>query len=250
MKKSVLFASVLIISTLLLVGCTARNTPGAGLEVSRIGSPLPAGSDSTNTAGKPIFIITATPTPSSASIITDKPSPQPTPSPAKQPALASDPALAEKASVIINAIKNKEFSKLIAQAYPGRGICFSPTLQVLPQSQCLNPNSLSDYAQGKNKQERFNWEVGKSDRTKLTFGEYLSRYVYSRDFATSSDEVTLNPNSGRGSVKSNIARFYSNCKSVEYYVRGSGENDWRAVTLVFQQYRGDWRLVAIASDQP
>ena len=231
MKKLYVVGSICV--SIILIGCnTNPSTPGAGLEASRIGVPIAVGLP-TAVPGSVSFVITSTPSPSSSS----------------RSAAPVDTRVAEKANQVIKAIKNKDFAAINALTHPARGLCFSPTVQMSPNSVCLKANLLPDYLEGTRRSQLFNWGNSHGTPVRLNFNDYFERYLNSRDFSSSTATITPNPREARGQVKSNIARFYPNCAAVEYYVQGTGSNDWRAISVVFQPYRGDWRLIAIVSDE-
>lgn len=232
MKKLYVVGTICL--SLLSLGCrTQTATPGAGLEASRIGVPVAVGLP-TPGPGTPSFIITATPSPNSTSSRSVAP---------------VDARVAAKANQAVKALKDKDFATLATLAYPGRGLCFSPTVQMMPTSVCLHPSTLSEYFDGNKRAQVLNWGNSRGAAVRLSVNDYFERYLTSRDFSGPNAVQTPNPRAARGPVKSNIARFYPNCAAVEYYVPGTGSNDWRAISVIFQPYRDDWRLIAIVSDE-
>lgn len=231
MKKLYVVGSICL--SVFLIGCNnTPSTPGAGLEASRIGVPIAVGLP-TPGPGSTSFVITSTPSPASST----------------RSAAPVDARVAEKANQVVKALKNKDFAAITTLTHPSRGVCFSPTVQMSSNSICLKANLLPDYLDGAKRTQPFNWGNSRGAPVRLNFNDYFERYLNSRDFSSSSATITPNPREARGPVKSNIARFYPNCAAVEYYVQGTGSNDWRAISVVFQPYQGDWRLIAIVSDE-
>ncbi|MCW1970764.1 MAG: hypothetical protein KIH69_021860 [Anaerolineae bacterium] len=232
MKKLYVVGTICL--SLLSFGCRSQSaTPGAGLEASRIGVPVAVGLP-TPGPGTPTFVVTSTPAPNTAS---------------SRSASPVDARVAAKASQAVKALKDKDFAALSTMAYPGRGVCFSPTVQMMPNSVCLQPSALPEYLDGSKRAQVLNWGNSRGSAVRLSVNDYFERYLNSRDFSAANAVQTPNPREARGPVKSNIARFYPNCAAVEFYVPGTGSNDWRAISMVFQPYRGDWRLIAIVSDE-
>lgn len=164
----------------------------------------------------------------------------------------------EKAQAIIEA-KSKEVLQLIGQKafatlskqyiHPVHGLRFSPYSYVnLKKDQVYAATHLMHaWADS----SVINWGVqdGSGEPISLSFPDYYDRYIYNKDYQTSS-KIKYNDTEGTGNMIDNWRKVYPNAIMIEYYLDGTnpdfGGLDWGSLRLFFEAHRGKWWLVGIA----
>jgi hypothetical protein len=93
---------------------------------------------------------------------------------------------------------------------------------------------------------------GSGEPIKLTFEEYLSAFVYDKDFLNA-EYVGYDEYIGQGNTINNIFDVYPDGKLLEYYFSGFEPEyegiDWESLKLIFEEKDGSWYLVGIVHDQ-
>jgi hypothetical protein len=163
--------------------------------------------------------------------------------------------IAERARQIMLAIKNRNMRGLASFVHPRKGVRFSPysyvekkAHRVLTRQQIVNLY---------NSRQRLVWGEadGSGDPIRLTFRQYLSRFVYRLDLLTDKDPV-YNPEhpQGGGTTVNNIGEVYPGTIIVGYSHEGitapqGGGMDWQNLFLIFEKMGNQWYLVGIVNDE-
>lgn len=160
--------------------------------------------------------------------------------------------LAPKAKEAVVAIKNKDMKKLSAMVHPEKGVRFSPYSYVNTKDhRVLTPMQVEKALDDKTKYIWGSFD-GSGNPINMTFKEYLERFVYSKDYA-STDKIGYNKFLSGGNMINNAFEVYTNAMIVEYYIPGTNPNyggiDYGSLRLVFEEKGTDWYLVGIIHNQ-
>lgn len=98
----------------------------------------------------------------------------------------------------------------------------------------------------------FTWGTmdGSGDLYRATIHDYLTDWVYSKDFATA--QVSLNAFQGKGNSLNNLKEIYPNADFTENFIKGSEANsemDWECLRLIFEEFQGKYYLIGVVNDQ-
>jgi len=165
---------------------------------------------------------------------------------------ASAQTLEQQALRIQQALANGDYASITNDIHPIHGVRFSMYAYVRPESD--KTFSRAQFAQYLQESDiRFTW--GKKDgsgKPLITpLPDYLQTWVHADEFGDEST-LTINDSQASGNSIDNLRKIYQNNDYVEFYHDGSEQYsgmDWRAMRLVFDEYKGRRYLVAIISDQ-
>jgi len=155
-------------------------------------------------------------------------------------------------SKILKSLKEKGYTGLVEFIHPKLGIRFSPYAYIDTRvDQLISRNKL--IALGKS-QKKIKW--GFEDATekpiKLSINNYLKEFVYDVDFLNA-EKKGVNKFFGGGNSLNNLKEVYPRCNFAEFYFSGFDPKfdgmDWRALRLVFKDYKKKYYLIAIVHDQ-
>jgi hypothetical protein len=152
---------------------------------------------------------------------------------------------------VINALAEKDMTRLANFVHPEMGVRFSPYGFVREEHQVFMPNELPALVRS---EEVYTWGAydGTGDPIDLIFDDYYQEFVYSSDFANP-EQMGVNERIGQGNTINNIGEFYPGSSFVEYHFSGFEEQyegmDWESLRLVFVQEDGTWWLVGIVHDE-
>lgn len=153
---------------------------------------------------------------------------------------------------VIQAIKNKDMSKLSSYTHPDKGVRFSPYGYVNTEKDRVY--TAAQLAGLMSDGTKYTWGAydGSGEPIELTFEEYYGRFVYDKDFAAA-EQVGYNRIIGRGNTLNNIFEVYPKAIVVEYHFSGFDPRysgmDWRSLRLAFEEKDGIWYLTGIVHDQ-
>ena len=88
---------------------------------------------------------------------------------------------------------------------------------------------------------------GEGSPIMMTPAEYFNRYVYDKNFRTSS-VIGLNTIVRSGNMLENVKEVFPDAEFVELHDPGSEEYegiDWKSLKLVFEKWNGERKLVAV-----
>lgn len=161
-----------------------------------------------------------------------------------------DEALKQLNEEIIQALKDKDYKKFSDFIHPDKGVRFSMYAFVNPKED--KTFSKTEFMKYQPTKTLFTWGTldGSGDLYKATIDNYLTKWVYSKDFATG--QVALNEFLGKGNSLNNLKAMYPKADFTENYIKGSEANaemDWKSLRLVFEELLGKYYLVAVVNDQ-
>jgi hypothetical protein len=153
-----------------------------------------------------------------------------------------------RARQTLDVIKRRDISGLAALVHPSKGVRFSPYPYVQPaQDQKLSAVEVVP-AFGSGTKRLWGRRDGRGDDVLLTFAEYLDQFVYTRDFA-SSTEVAYNREIQRGNRIDNTPDVYPEAIMFEALDPGPDpqfrDTRWQSVRLLFERHGDDWYLVGV-----
>ncbi|KFF18592.1 hypothetical protein [Chryseobacterium sp. JM1] len=152
--------------------------------------------------------------------------------------------------LILQALKNKDYKTFTSFIHPEKGISFSMYGFVNPkEDQHL---SKEDFEKFQPTKTLFTWgaQDGSGDPYKASINDYLTKWVFSKDFTGS--QYSLNKFQAGGNSLNNLKEIYSGKDFTENYIKGTeknGEMDWKTIRFVFEEFQGKQYLVAVVNDQ-
>jgi len=164
--------------------------------------------------------------------------------------VSKDQALKQLNEEIIQVLKDKDYKKFTDFIHPEKGVRFSMYAFVNPKED--KNFSRSNFMKYQPTKTLFTWGTldGSGDPYKATIDNYLTKWVYSKDFATG--QVAFNEFLGKGNSLNNLKEMYPKADFTENYIKGSETNaemDWKSLRLVFEEFQGKYYLVAVVNDQ-
>ena len=153
-------------------------------------------------------------------------------------------------SGILDALKTKNYQKFAEFIHPEKGVRFSMYAFVNPEKDKVF--SRADFEKYISTKVKFTWGTrdGTGDPLVLSLQDYLTKWVYKRDF--SSGEYLLNRFKGQGNSLNNLKEKYPGLDFTENYIAGSEKfsgMDWNSLRLVFEKSNGKYWLVAVINDE-
>ena len=164
---------------------------------------------------------------------------------------ASQQQIAQDAIYIKQALVYQNYAAIAPLIHPTRGVRFSMYAYVDPQTdKVFSRAQFEQYL--KASRIKFTWgqKDGTGDIYITPLPNYLKVWVDGNKYKAIAP--TLNTFQGYGNSLNNLTEIYPNANFVEFYYSGSEQYDgmdWRALRLVFEEYKGKRYLVAIVNDQ-
>jgi len=167
------------------------------------------------------------------------------------------PEYAEKiikatAAKVIQALKAKDAQAISDFVHPVNGLRFTPYTSVdLKQDLVFTAEEVKNFFNDK-KKYMWGYYDGTGDEIILTPAEYYDVFVYSNDFANA-EKIGYNEVLSYGNAVENQFEAYPGSIIVEYYFSGFDPKyegmDWQSLRLVFEEYKGGWKLSGIIHNQ-
>ncbi|KFF03744.1 hypothetical protein [Chryseobacterium luteum] len=151
---------------------------------------------------------------------------------------------------ILQALKSKDYKTFASFIHPEKGITFSMYGFVDPKEDMHF--SKADFEKYLFTKTVYTWgaQDGSGDPYKATINDYLTKWVFSRDFTAS--QYSLNKFIAGGNSLNNLKKIYPGQDFTENYIKGTGkdgEMDWKTIRFVFEEFQGKQYLVAVVNDQ-
>lgn len=156
--------------------------------------------------------------------------------------------LLERASQVLEALKQEDYSALSQLVHPRRGVTLTPYSTV--DHSCDNVLSQDQVAGLAEDTQLYTWglAVGSGSPIRCTSKDYFARYVFNADY-TEAPQVGIDTVLISGNALENVADAYPNGRFVEYHFPGIDPAlegfDWCSLKLVFEIWNNDWYLVGI-----
>lgn len=169
---------------------------------------------------------------------------------AEQSIADKDAALQQINQQVVQTLKDKDYKKFAEFIHPEKGVRFSMYAFVNPKED--KQFSKADFIKYQPTKTLFTWGTmdGSGDLYKATIDDYLTKWVYSKDFVTG--QVALNEFLGKGNSLNNLKEIYPKVDFTENFIKGSEATagmDWKCLRLVFEEFQGKYYLVAVINDQ-
>lgn len=153
-----------------------------------------------------------------------------------------------RAAETLAALKRRDGAALSALAHPTKGVRFTPYPFVSTARDVVLTRADLTNAYADTKTRTWGITDGKGDPITLTFSDYNTRYIYSRDFATAA-KTSFNKPIGSGNSIDNTADVYPNAVLFEAYDPGPDPAmesfRWQSLRLLFEDVGGTWFLVGV-----
>lgn len=151
---------------------------------------------------------------------------------------------------VLQALKNKNYRKLSELIHPEKGVRFS-MYAFINKSEDKH-FSKADFDKYEPTKTIFTWGAldGSGELYKATINEYLTQWVYAKDFNKSN--FSVNKFQGGGNSLNNLNEIYPDSDFTENFIKGSEANaemDWNTLRLVFEKFQDQYFLVAVINDQ-
>jgi len=145
------------------------------------------------------------------------------------------------------AFKKRDGPALAALAHPSKGIRFTPYSYLQASNITLSAAQLTTAFTEPTKRT-WGFTDGRGDPITLTFADYVSSYVYDRDFAASS-QTACNKTIGFGNSIDNTATVYPDAILFEAYDPGPDpalkDFQWQSLRLLFGRSDNRWYLLSV-----
>lgn len=151
---------------------------------------------------------------------------------------------------VLKTLKNKDYKRFAEFIHPEKGVRFSMYAFVDPKED--KQFSKTDFEKYQPTKTLFTWGSydGSGDLYKATINDYLSKWVFSKDFTAS--QFSLDKFQGGGNSLNNLEKAYPKLNFTENYIKGTeknGEMDWKTLRFVFEEFKGKYYLVGVINDQ-
>ncbi|MDR6464382.1 hypothetical protein [Chryseobacterium sediminis] len=151
---------------------------------------------------------------------------------------------------VLKVLKNKDYSSFASLIHPEKGVRFS--MYAFVDIKGDKHFSKADFEKYQPTKTLFTWGAhdGSGDPYKATVNDYLSKWVFAKDFTAS--QYSLNKFIGGGNSLNNLKEIYPKDDFTENYIKGTeknGEMDWKTLRFVFEEFQGKYYLVAVVNDQ-
>ncbi|MEN4759921.1 hypothetical protein ABEG63_06230 [Chryseobacterium sp. C39-AII1] len=159
-------------------------------------------------------------------------------------------ALKQINSDVVQSLKDKDYKRFADFIHPEKGVRFSMYAFVDPKED--KQLSKADFIKYQPTKMLFTWGAmdGSGDPYKATINDYLTKWVYSKDFVTG--QVSFNEFQGKGNSLNNLKQIYPKADFTENFIKGfeaNSEMDWKCLRFVFEEFEGKYYLVAVINDQ-
>ncbi|WP_027377140.1 hypothetical protein [Kaistella palustris] len=151
---------------------------------------------------------------------------------------------------LLKSLEDKNYSDFANFIHPKKGVTFSMYGHVDPErSKHFTKEEFTQYLPTHTK---FTWgeKDGTGELLVLSIKDYFDEWIYRANFATG--EYALNTYKGEGNSSKNIREIFPNADFTENYVAGSQASsgmDWKSLRFVFEQFEGQYYLIAVVNDQ-
>src|SRR3954468_12777315 len=148
----------------------------------------------------------------------------------------------------LDALRRRDGAALAALAHPTKGVRFTPNPSVSTARDVVLTRAELTNAYADTKTRTWGVTDGKGDPITLTFADYSSRYVWSRDFLAAA-KTSYNKPIGSGNNIENTAEVYPNAILFEAYDAGPVPAEesfrWQSLRLLFELDATTWYLVGV-----
>lgn len=174
---------------------------------------------------------------------------------AQESSLAAQPdertMVSKQAASIVRALSKRNMPALAELVHPKQGVRFSPYAYVSEDDLVFTADQVAAFSSDAT---QYTWGSfdGSGEPITMAPAEYFTKFVYSRDFASSPD-VHYDEDWYTGNTSDNAREVYPLGVFVDYhmppYAKPEDTMDWADLRLVFDEYEGDWYLTGVIHNQ-
>jgi len=159
----------------------------------------------------------------------------------------SNRMLIDKAYEVLESLRDQDYISLSQAIHPEKGATFTPYSYVTDDDLRFSADEISQIASNNLSYEWGQYD-GSGEPIILTFEKYIVRFVYDEDYIDA-PVIGINHIVHTGNSIENVTEVYPEAQFVEFYFPGFDPGyaglDWSTLKLVFEQYGGSLKLVAI-----
>ncbi len=149
-------------------------------------------------------------------------------------------------------IRDGSFDKLAETIHPVDGVYFVPYSYVDKESnQHFTAEQVASFGSDEGSY-LWGYTDGEGAPIELTPKQYFEKFVYDEDYLTA-PVINRNYISMSGNSIENVAEAFPDCEFVDFHFPGFDEQyagmDWTTLRLVFREYEGTYKLVAVIHAQ-
>lgn len=165
---------------------------------------------------------------------------------------AGEESLLAISNKVLELMKDKNFSEFSKYVHEEKGVRFTPYSSVDKKvDRCLSASEISGFSDDSEK-HMWGYFDGSGFDMSLTNMEYWDQFVWNTDY-TAAEDVNINKIVQTGNSIENLTEEYPDASFTEYHFsqldpKNEGM-DWCSLRLVFEDYKGEWKLVAIIHAQ-
>ncbi len=153
---------------------------------------------------------------------------------------------------VLELMKKQDFNELSKYIHEQKGVRFTPYSSVDKKiDRGMTAGEIAGFADD-NKKYIWGYYDGSGFDMSLTNMEYWDQFVWNTDY-TAAENVNINKIVQIGNSIENLTEEYPDASFVEYHfsqLEAKYEGmDWCALRLVFEDYEGEWKLVAVIHAQ-
>lgn len=164
-----------------------------------------------------------------------------------------EPGIIEHAESVLTLLADKNVNELAKQVHPEKGVLFAPYLQLTstPMTEKHSPVTFSaeEIPHILKDKDQYLWGYGSGSGLpiNITPAAYWEDYVYTKQIP---DEIYVNEQhlTAPEFFTETIRSIFPNAHMVQYSFNETVEGDdlsWVDLSLVFEEYKGEWKLVGI-----
>jgi len=157
-----------------------------------------------------------------------------------------------KATQIINLLKEKNIEEFATYVHPTKGVRFTPYTTVsMGSDKVFTKDNMKQFFKD---QIMYLWGYydGSGENILLKPNDYYERFVYDEDYVNA-EIVSYNEVMSRNNNLENQFEIYPNSIIVEYYFSGFNPDysglDWKSLRIVFRKENKEWYVVGIIHNE-
>ena len=158
----------------------------------------------------------------------------------------------ELGKTVLESFRDRDMQRLSAAIHPDKKVRFTPYSYIsINEDMTFTAEEIKN---AMNDTKVYTWGAydGIGDPINLIFKDYLSRFVYDKDFIDA-PETGYNRSIAVGNTINNVFETYPEGIVIEYHFPNFDPEfigmDWKSLRLVFEEKDGNWYLVGVVHDE-
>jgi hypothetical protein len=165
---------------------------------------------------------------------------------------STEQIIKNRSSLVITALKNKNFAELSEYVHPEKGVRFSPYSHVDTENDVVLTAEGIKTIQAQSRTYMWGRYDGSGKPIEMPFMDYYNEFIYDVDYKNA-PQTAYDKIISTGNMIQNVEDVYEDAHHVEYYFPGFDPEyagmDWRSLRLVFEKYEEKWYLVGIIHNE-